>query len=344
MRYVMHGEGSPVRSDEVEYAARLAIEVVVLWGGDTLCVSHFAAPSAVFVGDASGCDVALPPQLLGAERRCVAVSSRSDVCAVLPAGARGWLTLPDGSKRPFDEGASALAHEPSEPTERLLPLALGYRAHICFPSLEIQVATVRLGRRCRRALGVDTSLLASLGLSALAVASMMVVLSRLMPALGLNHDEQAQSARLRLLHTYLDAAAERAAQPPRAGRHEPPRAAATKRAPQRSAPREPAFDPSDIEPQPVAALEPTLGPAAAVPVRDPIERRTQIDGARQFGIIGLLDWPELRDPKLRFERAMSGEELTLMQQLFNPDSAPVYEGPGGLALSGTGIGAEARQT
>jgi hypothetical protein len=119
----MRGEGPPVRSDEVEYAARLAIEVVVLWGGDVLCASHFAAPSTVFVGGASGCDVALPTELLGAERRCVAVSSRSDVCAVLPGGAQGWLTLPDGSTRPFDERTPSQNREPSEPSERLLPLA-----------------------------------------------------------------------------------------------------------------------------------------------------------------------------------------------------------------------------
>jgi hypothetical protein len=91
-----------VRSDEVEHAARLAIEVVVRWGGDVLCVSHFAAPAAVFVGSASGCDVALPSELLGAERRCLAVSSGGDVCAVLPGGVRGWLTLPWGSTSPFD--------------------------------------------------------------------------------------------------------------------------------------------------------------------------------------------------------------------------------------------------
>jgi hypothetical protein len=330
-RYVVVGKGPPVRADEVEHAARLAIEVVVLWGGDTLCVSHFAAPSAVFLGDASGCDVALPAELLGAERRCVAVSSQGEVCAVVPDGAPGWVTLPDGSTRPFDEPAAALDRERSRPAERLLPLALGHRAHLCFASLEVQIATVRLGRKCRRVLGVDASLLASLGLSAFTVASIMTVLSLMTPTLGLNRDEQAQNTQLRLLRRYLTAAAERAAEPRREVRQEPSRGAMKPRARQA-----PSRD-TAAEAESVAAVEPTLGlDAAPMPARDPIARRTQLEEARHFGVTGMLDWSELRDPKHRFERHMSGEELALMQRLFNPD-APVYEGPGGLALS-LGIG------
>lgn len=329
----MRGEGPPVRSEEVEYTTRLAIEVVVLWGADALCASHFAVPSAVFVGGASDCDVALPAELLGTERRCVAVSSHGDVCAVLPGGVRGWLTLPDGSTRPFDEGTPVPFGEHSE---RLLPLALGYRAHLCFSSVEIQVATVRLGRPCRRALGLDASLLASLGMSALMVAGLMAVLSRLTPVLGLNHDEQAERARLLLVRTYLAAAAERAEESQSEGGREPSRAAATKRPPQSAVPREATSNEADIDAQPV---ESALGlQGTATPARDPIERRQQVEGARKFGIIGMLDWPELSDPRLRFERNLDGEELALMQQLFNPDGASVPEGPGGLSLSGVGIG------
>ncbi len=337
-RYVLRGNGPPVAAVEVEHAERLAIEVVVVWGADVLCVSHFAVPSAVFVGGA-GSAVALPAELLGAERRCVAVSSRSDVCAVLPAGVRGRLTLPDGSARPF-EALSELHGEPPELMERLLPLALGHRAHLCFESLEVQVATVRLGRRCPRALDVDVSVLSSLGLTALTAASLMAVLSRLTPALGLNHDEQAETARVRLLHTYLDAATAREAQPRTDNRHGPSRAAGLKKPPaRRSTPGEAAANDADIEPPPVTVAESLLGlEGNAMRTRDPIERRGQIEAARKFGVVGMLAWPELSDPKFRFERTMSGEELAMMQRLFNPDAPPVYQGPGGLALSSTGIG------
>jgi hypothetical protein len=340
----MHGAGPAPGSDEVEHAARIAVEVVVLWSGDVLGVSHFAAPGAVFVGNAGDCDVALPAELLGAERRCVAVSSRADVCVVLPAGAQGWLSLPGGSTRPLGEPMAALGGEPSDAAERLLPLALGYRAHLCFANLEIQVATVRLGRRSRRTLGVDASVLVSLGLSAFTVASAMAVLSRLTPALGLAHDEQAQNAQLRLLRTYLAAAAERAVE---SRAEEPSRAAAAAPLPRHTSTRGHqggSFAPdgapaADIEAEPAATAEPTLGLGATPqPARDPIERRRQLQEARSFGIIGMLDWPELKDPKLKFERHMSGEELALMQELFNPEFSPMADGPGGLALSGTGIG------
>lgn len=158
------------------------------------------------------------------------------------------------------------------------------------------------------------------------------------PTPGLNQDEQAESARVRLLHSYLTAAAERtpesrASLPPEFAR------AAASTPPRRSAAREPAAHDADTDNEPLAPVEPTLGlQSTALPARDPIERRTQVEQVRKFGIIALLDWPELKDPKRRYERHMTGEELTLMDRLFNPESAPVYEGPGGLALSGTGIG------
>jgi hypothetical protein len=325
-----------VRSDEVEHAARLAIEVVVLWGGDVLCVSHFAAPAAVFVGSASGCDVALPGELLGAERRCLAVSSGGDVCAVLPGGVRGWLTLPCGSTRPFDGPMPALEREPSE---RLLPLGLGYRAHLCFANLEIQVATVPLGRPCRRALGIDASALAAFALSTFTVASVMAVLSRLTPTLGLNHDELAESAQRVLLRTYLAASAERLAEPPSEGSREASRASAAKPPPRRPAPGAGAPHAADIEWEAAAAVEPTLGlDATSMPAHDPLERRSQLEEARKFGVVGMLDWPELNDPKLKYERQMNGEELAMIERLFNPEFSPLDEAPGGLALSSIGTG------
>jgi hypothetical protein len=336
-RFVLSGDGPAVPSHEVEHAARLAIEVLVLWGGDVLSLAFFAAPAVVFVGEGSGCGVALPAELLGAERRCVAVSTRGDVCAVLPEGARGWLTSPDGSTRPFDDPTAPPQSEPSAATERLLPLPLGARAHLCFANLEVQVATVRLGRSSRRALGIDAAMLASLGLSALTLASLLAALSRLTPAAGLNHDERADSTRLRVLRTYLTASVEREA-PRRDGPSAAAPAARTK--PPRPPPsHDPTASHAPADTDAEAALDPTLAlDGMPQPVPDPIERRAQIQEARRFGIIGSLDWPELHDPRLKFERHMTGEEIALMKQLFTPESAPFSDGPGGLELSGTGLG------
>ena len=40
----------------------------------------------------------------------------------------------------------------------------------------------------------------------------------------------------------------------------------------------------------------------ALPAHDPVERRTQLREARKYGMIGLLDWPELKDPTLKYCR------------------------------------------
>lgn len=344
-RYVLRGEGPPVSSDEVEHAARLAIEVRVSWDGDVLFVSHVAAPATVFVGDGSGCDVALPAELLGAERRCVAVSSRGDVCAVLAEDVRGWVTLPDGTTRPFDDPRAALAHGPAEPAERLLPLPLGHRAHLCWASLEIQVASVPLGRRCPRSLDADVAPLAAFALCAVGIAGVLLLLSRLAPAPGLNHDERDQHRRVRLLRSYLGAAAQRA--PDRAElRTEAARTAILTR------PRRPLREPAardgastgaELDTPPAPALDLGLAlDAGTTPARVAIQRRAQIEEARRFGVIGMLDWPELNDPRLAYERQLDSGELALMQRLFNPDQKPIDDGPGGLNLSGTGIGGGGR--
>jgi len=339
-RHVSSGEVPPSRSDELEYEGRLAIEVLVVWRGDVLSATHVAAPAAVFVGDAGACDIALPAELVGAGRRCVAVSTSGDVCAVLPAGTHAWLTLPDGSTRSYGEPRAPLALDGSaEPAERLLPLPLGYRAHLCFADLEIQVATVRLGRPCRRVPRIDASLLAALGLSTLTVASAMAVLSRFAPAPGLNRDERAEIARLRVLRTYLTAASERTVEPRPDRRSDSARAAAARPRPRSPAPTESAPGDAELDTEPVAPVEATLAlGTVATPAPDPVERRARVREAQRFGIIGLLDWPELNDPKYKYERHLGGEELALMQRLFNPDQKPLDDGPGGLNLSSTGIG------
>lgn len=323
-----------MRAKDVEQASRPAIELVVLWRGDVLSVSHFSAPGSVVVGAGGDCDIALPAELLGAERRCVAVSSSGNVCAVLPRGVRGWLTLPGGSTRSIDERTSALG-----PSERLLPLPVDYRAHLCFAHLELQVATVCPGHPCPRTLGVDASVLVSFGLCTLTMASIMAVFSCLAPARGLNQDEREANAQLGLLRTYLTAAAERAPEPRTEGDRESLRAATAKSLAWRSASREATSEATDIETERVAVVGSTLGPDGdALLAPDPVGRRSQIRRARKYGMIGLLDWPELNDPKLKFGRHMSGEELALMDMLFKPEFTPLSEAAGGLTLSGIGIG------
>jgi hypothetical protein len=353
-RYVLPGGGPAAASDELEHRTRLAIEVIVLWRGDVLSVAHLSPPGAFFVGgSSSACDVALPVELLGARRLCVAVGSRSEVSAVLPPQARGWLALPDGSLRPFAPSPMAPESEPSASGERLLPLGPGQRAHLCFEDLEIQVAPVAAGRAPggRRSLGFEGATLAYFGLSALSVAGVLSLLSLAVPPLGLNQDERAATEQLYVLQSYLTASAERslklereaaekaaqtsAAASPRLARPLPPPA----RSP---APRDDEEDEAAAQSasDPLLTVDSELALDAAATPTEPGERRSQIKQARGFGMIGLFkdNFEALNDPQLKYRREMTGEEHALLQQLFNPDSAGHYDPPGGLALSGTGIG------
>jgi len=351
-RYVLPGGGPPAAADELEHRARLALEVIVLWRGDVLSVSHLSPPGAFFIGGSSSvCDVSLPVELLGARRVCIAVGSRSEVSAVLPPQARGWLALPDGSTRLVER--SAAESEPPASLERLLPLGAGQRAHLCFEDFEIQIAPVAAGRAParRRSLGFESSTLAYFGLSALSVAGVLAVLSLAVPPLGLNQDERAAADQVYILQSYLTASAERAlklereasenaGQPAVAARTllarpSPP----TTRSP--ASPLDPeAADAAQPSPDSVPMDESQVGIDAAATPREPLERQREIEQAESFGMIGLLqaNFAALADPQLKYRREMTGEEHALLQQLFNPDSAGRYDSPGGLALSGTGIG------
>ncbi|MEY2934489.1 MAG: hypothetical protein RL033_5238 [Pseudomonadota bacterium] len=331
-RFVLHGAGSPVPADELEHAARLALELVVLWQGDVLTVRHCSLPGAFWVGEAdSACDLALPVALLEAPRLCVAVASRNEIQAVIPARARAWLSLPDGTVRPLESRPAAVAD-----TERLVPLGLGYRVHLRFSDIELQVAAVAAGKAPRRlrSRGFDGALLPCFVLAALAVAAVLLTLSALAPPLGLTPDEQVTSQRMYLLRSYLEAAAERELKPkpavddskrPAAARptlppsryEAPPRLQREVRTSQR--PAEPQLQADDGEP------------------RSTPSRKAAIQEAESFGIIALLGehLQTLRDERLPFTRELGSDDVALMQQMYNGE--PSWdEGPGGLALSGTG--------
>ena len=344
-RYVLRGEGPPAAPDEVEQHARLAIEVIVSWCGDVLTVRHLSPPGAFFVGGSgSCCDLSLPVELLGSERQCIAVGSRSEVSAVLPAHARAWLTLPDGTTQSLQPGsATALGATRSRSSDRLLPLGLGYRVHLCWGAIEIQVAPVAAGRAPagRRSLGFEPAALAYFGLSSLSVAGIFALLSLLAPPLGVILDERAESERLYLLQSYLTASAERVeglrAQAPQ------PSApvvltAAVRRAARASAP--PSALPSDELQAELSAAEPraVVEDTEAAP-RTAREHQEALVEARSFGMIDTLrkNMEALADPRIPFRRELDSESVATMQQLFHPDSSLGEEGPGGLALSGTGL-------
>ncbi len=339
----------PGRSDTL-----LAVEVVVLWRGDTLTVSHLRLPGTFFVGegvDSCG-DISLPRELLGSERVCVAVGSHRQVFAVLPPHASGWLTLPDGSTQAFEDASELALAEGSSPDERLLALGIGYRAQLCFGDIEIQVAPVQAERAAlgRWGVGFQASMLAYFALSSFSVGGLLAASWLLAPPPGLNRDERVEAERLRLVQRYLTASEERATE----RREQTPAApslasAAARRSSHRghSPPDVPRGASRILESEERSSADaPALGASPDAAPRAALKRQAQLQEARDLGLSAFLreSFAWLADPRFMFKRELDGAEVLLMEQLFlEADGDPtVREAPGGLSLSGTGLGSGGR--
>lgn len=334
--YALLSVAPPPPSDEVERRELLAIEVVHLWSGDILAVSHVNAPGSVHIGERGDCGVALPHELLGADRLCVAVASRTEICAVLPARARAVLTLPGGASRAYESASGATPLEGAGVApERVLPLGIGARVHLHFGSFEVQIAAVAAGRRLRRSFGHAASILPHLGAVTLGVAAIIGSFSLLEPPRGLNQHERAAGEQVLELRSYLEAAAEReAAVRERDGAPAAQEVPAARSSARSSPAQRPGWSGAEADPQPPTATGLLAKPTTGSP------RSEEIEEARHFGAIAIMAKAlrELADPRLVYRRPMSSEELATMERLFNSGSA-VGEDPSGLALSGTGIGA-----
>ena len=333
-RYVLTGGGPPAPPDELELPAVLALEVVVLWHADVLAVRHLKLPGTCIVGGPrSSCDVSLPVELFGTDGQRVAVGSHTESFAVLPAHVRSWVTQLDGSTRVFEAAAGAAENE------RLLPLARGQRAHLCFGELEVQVAAVAAGRAPARprSFGFDADTLLYFGLSSLSIGGLVAALALLTPPLDLDARERA-AERVAVMQRYLSASVERDAK----RTQERPEAAA--RAARPAKPPPPASDlleppPRAAAPEAAAEVTPEDAVLDAAP-ESALDRQAQIKAARHFGMIGLLESvKELYDPKLDVHRRqLSSSDILAMQQMFEGGSLGSGEGPSGLALSSRGLG------
>jgi hypothetical protein len=335
---VLRGAGPPAPPEEIELAAVLALEAVVLWHGDVLAVRHLRLPGTCVVGGPrSSCDVSLPVELFGAEGQCVALGSRTEAFAVLPGHVRGWVTQLDGTTHAFEAAAGAAQ------TERLLPLARGQRAHLCFGEIEVQVAAVAAGRAPARprSFGFDADTLLYFGLSSLSIGGLVAALALLTPPLDLDGQERAAAERVALMRRYLSASLERESKRVQAR----PAAAAPAAPPATLSSPADDLDPPPRESAPQASAD--AAPDAEVLDGTPSsaqEREAQAKAARRFGMIGLLEsMKALYDPNLDVHRReLGGSELAAMQQMFEGESLGSGPGPSGLALSGTGLGGGGR--
>src|SRR5262249_14456641 len=94
--YQLIPSGPAVPVEECETTAA-AVEVIVRWGTTVLHVAHVTPVRSFWMGedDSKGkkSDYFLPEEKLGARRLPLVLASERRVCAVLPAGATGSVTL-----------------------------------------------------------------------------------------------------------------------------------------------------------------------------------------------------------------------------------------------------------
>lgn len=348
-RYQMIPVRPPIAEGELESRSSLHAEIVVLWGGNVLSVSHQTLCGSFSVGEpgrrSSGqCDLFLPAQVLGATRRVVAVGNRCRLSAVIPAGVRGHLTLPTGERLTLQE-ASRAAESAGERTVsgveggQRIPLVRGCRAHLFYGEIEIQIAAVSAARL--PALGwrfrFDPTVLAYLGLSALSFGGLLSTMALWVPPLGLMRDEQMSAEELLLIQQYLAASAER------------------------NKPGEVAVTSSSGEETELSANRKFHSEAAALPATshrhsprskrgirtaksEPAvsERRAEILGARNSEMAILLGrMSRAGVPMWGLEASNTGEGDLFEDSIFGKGGTGALQ-PGGLVLSGTGSGAGGR--
>lgn len=211
---VTQGARAPAPPDDPESDSALAVEVLVLWEGDALAVSHFSLPADIFAGEsASDCDILLPSGQTWARFR-IATARCGQVHAVLPLGVVAWLTLPDGGSHPVSDAGEASSPGAPPRSERLLPLKPGSRAHLRFGALEVQIAPVRLEQLRVRHWSdlMDLRMLAYFGACAMLMAGLLAVLATMASWGGRAGSEGADQ--LHRMREYLVASQQRL-KPPR---------------------------------------------------------------------------------------------------------------------------------
>ncbi|MDB4941857.1 MAG: putative abductin-like protein [Labilithrix sp.] len=203
--FALLASGPAVSADEVESHVD-AVEVTVRWGSQVLKVAHLAQGASFFVGEGSG--LALPGDVLGAERAPIVLARGPGAVVVAPAASRGTIALRDGSRETFAGPREiSLAHGMTVTLEVGHERADGTTGE----PITFEIGTVRAGKV------LPVGFLAQLaggatgfvGLSFLGHAAIVAALAMFMPKLGADDAEAIDRDQMMLMQRMLNASAER---------------------------------------------------------------------------------------------------------------------------------------
>jgi hypothetical protein len=207
-KLVPNGPEVPAEECEVDVAA---VEIMVRWGATVLHCAEQSPPRSFYVGEDLGkekADFFLPEEKIGARRMPIVLVSQGAVKLVVPANAKGTVTLPGvGAKSVRELAASA---EPCTELAgaHLVPMPTGARAQMEIGDVSFEVSAGKAGKKAGRGkLAGDA--LPYTGLSFLIHAGLLAAMALFMPQLAMaNEDHVTDEQRYELIQA-LKAQAER---------------------------------------------------------------------------------------------------------------------------------------
>ncbi|AKU96916.1 putative abductin-like protein [Labilithrix luteola] len=334
--------GPPVAAEEVESAHLDAVEVTVRWGSQILAVSHLDKGKSFWVG--SGSELALPEELLGAERAPLVFSRGELVSVIVPRDARGTVSRKGaGAESIVDLIARGMlgnsteldgAHEIALGAGMTVVLELGSTTD----PITVEVVTVRAGKVLPIGFlaALATGATGFVGLSFLGHAAIVASLAMFMPKMGTDDAEGIDRDQLLMMQKLLTASAER--------------------------------EPEQMKEMTGASEEPSgggstgqahKGESGAAGTTKPVttnghmgfkgkdnesavSRREELALAKEFGMAGLLAGAAVRDPNAPTspwgqDQYKGSDEKSALGKMFGAGIDDAM-GMGGLGLTGTGEG------
>jgi hypothetical protein len=198
----------------VEDASAEAIEVKVMWGADVVRVAHVAAGASFTIGD-SGCDFALPAEMVGASKLPFVTGQGGLLRVILPSGAMGRVS---SKGEPPKSVADLVASGEAVPSRNHagaheLELGKGSRARIELPGAHVafELTSVKAGKRAPVGLlsTVDPKSHSYTGMSAFMHAALIASLAFFLPGMKGTDGETIDRDQADAMKPYLASIAER---------------------------------------------------------------------------------------------------------------------------------------
>ncbi|MCL2777273.1 MAG: AgmX/PglI C-terminal domain-containing protein [Polyangiaceae bacterium] len=353
--YELLKSGPAVRPEDVE-SLDAAIEVLVKWDSNTLHVSHSSPPKSFFVGEAKshvvhkkqlGCDYYIPKEILGTDRAPIVVARGMTAVLIMLPRSIGTVEIPDQGTFTFQDliasGRAKSSSELSGSHEFELPHNAKARIALHDSSLVFEVSAVNAGKVLDASPSFDPASILFSGLSFLFHAGVLASMAFFMPKMSGDDSDLLDRGQLDTARKLLDASAmreqaEKAAEQGANGANGANDNGDQGGGGQRAPGEEGAMgNPNSTRTNGRWGVR---GPADNL---DPhLARERELQKVREGGLIGILTSGGGGDPKAPTspwgrDDSSGYDPLSANGQMFGTTIEDAF-GPGGLDLTGPGIG------